>query len=516
MKPTSTLPGHLRVAALSLGLLGLTVGEAPAQVTPPAQPPAGSLQQAPTPSGPWTLQGAVDYALANNLTVRQSRLSAQVLDATLLQSRAALLPSANLTGSQTWNYGTYINPLTNVFQSQTTRSNNFSANTQVTLFSGFQLRNTIKRNVLDYEAALGDIEKARNDLSLNVASAFLQTLLAQELVRTNQVRVNSTQQQVDRTQLLLKAGSVAESNLLDTQSQLATDQLNVITAQNQETLARLQLAQYMNLDEAATETLQITTPPLPDPDETALADASPASVYETAQTRLPEIKAADLRVQSALRSEEVARGAYYPRLFFGAGVFTGYSSSYSRPVITNDSTTTFIPVFQIDPTNPNGSLPQPTPYALLSRQPQRSQESSGFFSQLNNNLGRSLQFSLQIPILNGLQVRTNVQRSQIAVQQATVRAEQTRLVLRQTIQQAYADALAAQRQYLAARRQVAALTLTYRNSEIRFNNGLLNGTEFNIAKNNLTAAESNMIQAKYSFIFRRKVLDFYQGKPIEL
>ena len=144
----------------------------------------------------------------------------------------------------------------------------------------------------------------------------------------------------------------------------------------------------------------------------------------------------------------------------------------------------------------------------------RAQESSGFFSQLNNNLGRSLQFSLQIPILNGLQVRTTVQRSQIAVQQATVRAEQTRLVLRQTIQQAYADALAAQRQYLASKRQVEALTLTYRNSEIRFNNGLLNGTEFNIAKNNLTAAESNMIQAKYSFIFRRKVLDFYQGKPI--
>ena len=179
-------------------------------------------------------------------------------------------------------------------------------------------------------------------------------------MRTNQVRVNSTQQQVDRTQILLKAGSVAESNLLDIQSQLATDQLNVITAQNQETLARLQLAQYMNLDEAATETLQIVTPPLADPDETALADASPASVYETAQTRLPEIKAADLRVQSAMRTEEVARGAYYPRLFFGANVFTGYSSVYTRPIITGDSVTVPIPVFQIDPTNPLGSPPIPT------------------------------------------------------------------------------------------------------------------------------------------------------------
>jgi outer membrane protein len=123
---------------------------------------------------------------------------------------------------------------------------------------------------------------------------------------------------------------------------------------------------------------------------------------------------------------------------------------------------------------------------------------------------------LSIPILNGLQVRTNVQRSLIGVQQAQLNAEQVRLTLRQNIQQAYADATAAQRKFSAARRQVEAQTTSYRNAEIRFNNGLLNGTEFNITKNNLTAAESTMIQAKYEYIFRRKVLDFYQGKPLTL
>jgi outer membrane protein len=139
-----------------------------------------------------------------------------------------------------------------------------------------------------------------------------------------------------------------------------------------------------------------------------------------------------------------------------------------------------------------------------------------FFDQLNQNLGQQVQFSLNIPILNGLQVRTSVQRAIIGEQVASVRAEQTRLTLRQSIEQAYADARAAQLQYAASKRQVTALTLTQRNSEIRFNNGLLNGTEFNIAKNNLTFAESNRIQAKYSFIFRRKVLEFYQGKPLTL
>ncbi|MBO3269738.1 TolC family protein [Hymenobacter defluvii] len=511
MKTTFTLFRRPLVAGLGLLLLVGNVPEAHAQQrTPPAQPPAGSMQ-VPTPSGPWTLQAAVDYALANNLNVRQSRLSAQLADVTLLQSRAALWPTANLNGSQTWNYGTSINPLTNDFQSQTTRSNNFSANTQVTLFSGFQLRNTVKRNVLDYEAALGDIEKARNDLSLNVASAFLQTLLAQELVRTNQTRVNSTQQQVERTQVLLKAGSVAESNLIDSRAQLATDQLNVITAQNQETLARLQLAQFMNLNEAATQALEITTPPLPDPDELSLADVNPSTTYQTAQAIQPEIKAADLRVQSALRNVEVARGAYYPRLFFGAGIFTGYSSARNLTVIGNDSTARRT-TFYVE--NPNGG--GITPLSVTTYQRDVSTLPQRYWDQLDNNLGRSLQFSLQVPILNGLQARTNVQRSKIAVSQAELRAEQERLLLRQNIEQAYADALAAQRQYIASKEQVESLTLAYRNAEIRFNNGLLNGTEFNIAKNNLTAAESSMIQAKYSFIFRRKVLDFYQGKSIEL
>ncbi|NVO85392.1 TolC family protein [Hymenobacter terrestris] len=488
-----------------------------AQTTPPAQPPAGALA-ATAPTGPWSLPAAVEYALTHNLNVRQSQLQAQNIDVALLQSRAAMLPSANLNGSQAWNYGTTINPLTNVFQSQTTRNNNFSAVSQITLFSGFQLRNAVRRNTLDYQAALSDVEQARNDLSLNVASAYLQMLLAQELVRTNEVRAASTQLQVEQSQKLLKAGAVAESNVLDSRAQLSTDQLNVITAQNQLAIAKIQLAQLLNLDEAASQALTIETPELADPTEGALADVAPAEVFGTAQTRQPEIKAADLRVQSSMRSLDLARGAYYPRLTFGASIFTGYSSLYTLPTTSVDSAQAFFPIFQLDPNTGRPSTTVAPFVAVTPFQPvfRRSSENVSYFTQLDNNLGKSLQFNLQIPILNGLQTRTSVQRAKINQQLAEVRAEQARLVLRQTIEQAFADALAAQRQFLASSRQVEALTLAYRNAEIRFNNGLLNGTEFNIAKNNLTAAESSMIQAKYSFVFRRKVLDFYQGRPIAL
>ncbi|WP_201985451.1 TolC family protein [Hymenobacter rubidus] len=476
----------------------------------PASPPAATLSSAAqAATGPWTLQRAVDYALAHNLNVRLSELQAQNNQQVLRQSRAALLPTANLSASQSWQYGTSVNPLTYEFQSNTVRANNLAGIAQVTLFQGFQLRNTIRRNDLDYQASLADIEKARNDLSLNVASAFLQLVLAQELVRANQVRVESDQAQITRTKILLKAGSIPESTLLDSQSQLATDELNVVTAQNQATLARLSLMQLLNLDAATAKSFEIEVPQFPDPDEEAPLALDLDQTYQTAADRLPEIKAAELRVQSARRGIDLARGGYYPRLALTGQVFSGYSSVRTVTSVSNDSTarrTTFF-------VNNGGVV---TPLSVVTYQRNITSLPQGFWDQLNKNLGQQVQFSLNIPVFNGLQVRTGVQRAIINEEAQSVRAEQARLTLRQSIEQAFADARAAQLQYAAAKRQVTALTLTQRNSEIRFNNGLLNGTEFNITKNNLTFAESNRIQAKYSYIFRRKVLDFYQGKPLSL
>jgi outer membrane protein len=482
----------------------------------PASPPAAALGSPAQPAtGPWTLQRAVDYALEHNLGVRLNQLTAQNNASVLRQSKAALLPTANLNGTQTWQFGTSVNPLTYEYQSQTIRANNFSAVSQVTLFQGFQLRNTIKRNALDYEASVQDIAKAKNDLSLNVASQFLQLVLAQELVRANQLHVDNDQAQLVRSRILLKAGSIPESTVLDTQSQLATDELNVITAQNQADLARLALMQLLNIDPATAKDFQIDVPQLPDPDEEAPYIVDLNQTFEGAVGRQPEIKAAELRVQSARRTTDLTRGGYYPRLFLGGQIFSGFSSSSVSRVITGTSAGTPYPLIILDS---NGvPVPGTTGYTVeLPGQPTYDVLPVKFFDQLDNNLGKSIQFSLSVPILNGLQVRTGVQRALINEQSASVRAEQARLTLRQSIEQAYADARAAQLQYAASKRQVTALTLTQRNAEIRFNNGLLNGTEFNITKNNLTFAESNRIQAKYSFIFRRKVVEFYQGKPLTL
>lgn len=503
-------------ALLATGPLLAAAQAVPApQPERPASAPAAALPSAAAAAtGPWTLRRAVDYALAHNLGVRLNQLTAQGNAQVLRQSKAALLPTINLNATQGWNYGTYVNPVTSQFQNATTRSNNFAAQGQLIIFQGFVLRNTIKRNDLDYEASVQDIEQARNDLSLNVASQFLQLVLAQELVRANTFYVERDREQIARTKLLLKAGSIPESTLLDSQSQLATDELSVTTSQNQATLARLALLQLLNIDPATAQNFEIEVPNLPDPDQEAPYQVDVNAVFQQAASTRPEIRAADLRAQSARRSVDIARGGYYPRLFLNGSLSTVFSSSQSTRIFTGDSTEAqYLPVLQ---RQPNGGF-LPSNFVIpTGRQPNFEVLPSRFFDQLSNNYGKAIQFGLQIPILNGLQVRTGVQRALINEQAAGVRAEQARLTLRQSIEQAYADARAAQLQYAAATRQVAALTLTQRNSEIRFNNGLLSGTEFNVTKNNLNFAISNQLQAKYTFIFRRKVVDFYEGKPLNL
>jgi outer membrane protein len=476
----------------------------------PASPPAAALATPGTAAtGPWGLQRAIDYALEHNIGVRLNQLTVQDNAQVLRQSKAALLPTANLSATQAWQYGTSVNPLTFLFQSQTVRSNNVSGNSQLVLFQGFQLRNTIRRNTLDLQASEADVQKARNDLSLNVASAFLQALLAQELVRANQFYVMRDQDQIARTKLLLQAGSIPESTLLDSQSQLATDELNVVNAQNQATIARLNLLQLLNLDSAANPDFQLEVPNLPDPDEENALVLNTNELFQGAATRQPEIKAADLRVRSAGRSVQLARGAYYPRLLLAGSIFSGFSSARTVPQIGGDSTAQRLTFFVPNPTTPGGA---PTPLNVITYQ--RNELPQHYWDQLSQNLGQQVQFALSIPILNGWQVRTNVQRTLLNARQVQLQAEQARLTLRQNIEQAYADARAAQLQYAASKRQVAALTTTQRNAEIRFNNGLLSGTEFNVTKNNLNFAISNQLQAKYTFIFRRKVLAFYDGKSL--
>jgi outer membrane protein len=448
----------------------------------------------------WSLTECIDYALKNNLRVKQVGLDKDLTQVNVKQSRANMLPSANANSQYSYSSGRTINPTENTFINQSIQGSNSSLSGSVPLFNGFQIQNTIQRNRLDNQAAESDVEKAKNDLILDVVTNYLNIIFADALLENARVQLSSSQQQAERTQKLFRAGSIAESSVLEVNSQIATDELAIINAQNQRDLAELSLLQLLDLRNV--KDFEVVKPDLKDPDQEVITFDSD-QVYEIAQQRMPEIRSADLRVTSALKGIDISRGAYYPRISLGGAVNSYYSSASKQVLPTN----TFVPQ-PLGFSDASGSTP------LIVYVPGRTFEDYSFGKQFSNNLGRSLFLNLSIPLINSLQVRNNVARAQLNHRSAVLSTEVVRNQLRTAIQQAYANALAAQKKFSATRRQLETLELTFRNAEIRFNNGLLNPTEFNLARNNMVRAQNDLIQAKFDYTFKLKILDFYQGKPL--
>jgi outer membrane protein len=451
----------------------------------------------------WTLQECIEYAISNNLQVKQSALDAEDAHINVKQARANQLPSVNASSNYGFSFGRTIDPTENTFTNEQIQSNNYSVNVNVPVFNGFQLQNTIKRNRLEQQAVGADVERIKNDIILNLVSAYMQVLLSEELLQTARLQLNNTQQQAERVQKLFRAGSVAESNVLEINAQQATDELAIINAQNQKDLAELSLIQLLDLKNV--RDFEVVKPTIKDPDQDASLEG-PDNIYAVAQQRMPQVRAADLRVASTLKGVDISRGAYYPRLSVGGSLSTNYSSA--RPLLTDPRTTQTITVGYL-----HGDLNQPVttiyPSPLI-------RSDYPYIDQLKDNRGESVFLSLSIPILNGFTTRYNVSRAQVSHKYAVLNTEVVRNQLRQSIQQAYADALAAQKKFAATRRQLTALEQSFRNAEIRFNNGVLNSFDYNVARNNFVRAQSDLIQAKYEYTFKLKVLDFYQGKPLSL
>ncbi|WP_276495893.1 TolC family protein [Pontibacter litorisediminis] len=464
---------------------------------------SGALaQQDPSGDGIWTLQEAVEYAKVHNLQVRQSNLQRKVNEIDYRQSQFNRLPILNANGSYFFNTGSFQDPVTFSVQTQEAQTGNFSANASVPLFQGFSLTNQIKQNRLELEASQQDVLSAQNDITIQIVTSYLNILFSDELIKTSELQRDATRQQLERTRKLFDAGSVAENSVLDLESQLATDELNVINAVNQRDIARLNLMQLLNVQ--ASEAFSVEIPELPEPDkDPVIVDG--AQVYDVAVQTLPAIKAVDLRVQSAEKGLAAARGNYFPRLSLAAGINTRYSSTSSFLVGRENKF-----VEQVLFTNPQGTEQQ-TFYLL---QPAPIYDDYAFLDQAKDNIGKNYGFTLSVPIFNGFQVRNSVQRAILSQENAALNADIARNNLRQTIEQAQVDAVAALRRYVAAREQVRAAERNVRNAELRLNSGIINSVEYVIVANTFRSAQSELLQAKYDYIFKLKVLDFYQGKDI--
>ncbi|MBS4013123.1 MAG: TolC family protein [Bacteroidetes bacterium] len=446
----------------------------------------------------WSINECIEYAWENNLRLKQQQLRVYIAKQSLLQSRGNLFPTLNANASHLYNYGRTVDPLTNEFATERIQSNNFSISSGLTVFSGLQIYNTIKQSKLELEAEEYDVSKMRNDITLSIALAYLQIIYSLEVLETTNNQVEITRQQLERTKKLVDAGTQPRGALFTIEAQLASEELQLINAQNRLNLAYLDLAQMLDIKDV--ENFEIKSPEVEFVPQKEY-EYSPMQIYNVAIGVQPEIKSADIRVKSAEKGLAIARGARSPMLSLRGSYGTGYTEN-SREIV------------DIIPGEPTEIGVTAMGEPVFAPTFQYNTQIKPFSDQLNDNLNHSFGFYLTIPIFNNFQVSAAVSRSKINLDNSRISNQLVKDQLFKNIQQAHADASAALRRYSASLKNVEALKESFRYIEQRFNVGMVNYIEYNDAKNRLATAESELLQSKFEYVFRTSILDFYMGNPL--
>jgi outer membrane protein len=456
----------------------------------------------------WTLQRSVDYALQNNIQIRQQDVQKRFAELTLQQSRLAQIPTLGAGVSGTYGSGRGIDPNTNTIVTQSVFNAGGSINAGANLFSWFAQRNLIASNHYAYQAQDELLEKAKNDVAFNVASAFLQILQNVEQVHISELQVKLTMDQLSNTKKLVIAGSVPESNQADLESKLASDSVTLINAQNQVIVSTLQMKALLNLkfDQPYVPQLpdSISNIPLPRLDE-----VDPEMVYSAAVSTNPLLKADELQVKSLQKNYASIRGQLYPQLQASGSLNTVYATSAKTMIVTS---TTLVPT-PIGTVNVNGTIDTvKTDVASYKGY----LKTNPFGDQISNNFNQSIGLTLSIPILNAWQTRTNLRKAKLNVVNQQLTQEKDNQQLRQDIYTAHANAVAAIQKFSAASKGVEASQRAYDFATKRFDLGLMNTIDYITTQSNLFRAQVDKVSAQYDYIFRMKLLEFYRDQKISL
>lgn len=455
----------------------------------------------------YTLKECIDIALKNNLAVRRSELGLKGADINLDQSRYSMLPNLNLSMSGGTNYGRSNDPTTFQFIDQSFDVANINASASLLLFNAFRVMNTIRQSVNDKAAAQSDYIKAKNDVILSVITLYTSVIFNQELLQNAQFQLKTTQQQLERTKKLEKAGSVPLGNVLDLEAQDATNELNLIQRENTYNLSLLQLKQSMQLPASAPLEIEV---PMLSVDELSSIEST-EQIYDIAKQNMPEIKAANFRVESAQYGLKSSRAALLPRLTLSANASTNYSSIKTVPYSKIEVANPQIGYIGSDPLTSDPNL-QVRSLGISTITKFRD---SPFSNQLSDNIAKSISLGLTIPIFNGYQSRAALERSKVSMLQASINLTDAENKLRQAIETAHNDATAAAKTYASSAKAVKAREEAFRMTKQRYDAGAANYVDYQVSENNLFQAKSDQVRAKYDLIFKKKVLDFYQGKPID-
>jgi outer membrane protein len=417
----------------------------------------------------WTLKECIDYALEYNIQIKQAAIRSESNQLQWQQSKNNRLPNLNAGLSDGFSFGRSLLP-DNTYASQNSNSANASLNASVPIFEGMRLTNEIAARRLDFMASVEDHQRIKNDVSLTVASYFLNVLVQKEFLKIAQHQRDLTDTLLHRSEILVNSGREPISKLYELRAQLATDNFNITTAERNLSLALLDLAQLLEIEtismfDVATPIFVMNVSEMP----------IPVVVFENAIVTLPNVKAEEFRLERSIKNLEIARGAYLPTVSLGASTSTGYYFLYSDMI-------------------PNLS----------------------FGNQLSNNWRSYVGISVNIPIFNRFSVKTNVSQNKIQIQSQELEVENAKKAIYKDIQRAMLNAKVSKDRYVAAVNSVEANQESFRFVEQRYESGRSTFFDMQQSRNNLERALSEQIQSKYEFIFNTKVLDFYNGKPIEL
>jgi outer membrane protein len=427
----------------------------------------------------WTLKECVDYAIENNINIQQSQLDNELIAIDKKDAIGNFLPSVNANGSHNWNIGLNVNPLTNILETQTFQNTGIGLNVGVDIYNGLQNQNRLRRSNLARIAGQYQLTKMKDDISLNVANAYLQILFNIENLKVQEEQLENNNKQKVRTQTLVDAGSVPRGDLLDMTATVATSEQAVVVAKNALLISKLSLAQLLQLDEFESFDVAEADYFLT---ESEVMLQSPNAIYDKAKEERMELKIARANLDVAQKDIDIARGAFQPSLrgFYSFSSRATNSDRFSQDI--------------------NGDL--------IARGP------APIFDQFSENKGNAFGFQLSVPILNGFAVRNSVERSKVSFKRSQVAVSQQEIDLKRNVFTAFTDANGALNAYEAAVKAVEARRESYKYAQERFDVGLLNAFDLNQSQTLFANAESDVIRTKYDYIFRVKVVEFYFGIPI--
>ena len=418
----------------------------------------------------WSLEDCIKYAIDNNIQIKQQAIQTEIQKNSLDLSKFQLLPSLNGQASHNYSFGRALDQNTYQFYNQTLQSDYVYIGGSLPVFNGLQYYNAIQKNKYQVLASQQDLQDITDNVALNVALGYLQVLLNKELVSVNENQLNITLQQIEKTQKLVDAGSVAKGNLLEIQAQAAQEEFSLITIKNQLETSILTLTQFLELKTPAG--FEVEAPEIKvDPNTIITGDID--EIYAIAEKNRPEIKSSELKLKASEYGLKIAKGGRSPVMSLNYSLNSRYTDISNIP-------------------------------------------GESFKTQLKNNKSSGVGLTLNIPILNGWQVNKNISNSKLNVETSQYALEGTQKQLYKNIQQAYTDAVAALKKLNVSLKTIASTEESFRYTEQKFNVGMVTPVDYNAAKTQLLKSQSDMTQAKYEFIFKTKVLDFFKGLPLKL